>query len=97
MTLYCDQSGAASKIFAELHPEPSCIGSSPDVISEEALYKQGIANLERLGLIETYYPFAKKDAALHFDALGKLPKGSKRITWLGRMLLKKIGLINKEI
>lgn len=94
---YCGQTKEAKNVFTELRPEPTCIGSSTEVISEETLFEKGIANLEKLGLIETHYPFAKKGEPLKFDSFGKIQKGQKKITWLGRILLKNIGLIETEI
>lgn len=94
---YWGHSEDAQQVFAKLMPAPASLSSSPEQVNEQSLYEAAKINLEQLGLIETYYSPQQKGKAQEFDNNGRLKGGRKRITWLGRMLLKKIGLIDKEI
>lgn len=78
--------------FARLLPKPATIGAPEDVISRDALYKAAVAKLERLSLLEHRVHLDSKTKLPEFDPFTGQPKGHNQITWLGRLLLKRIGL-----
>lgn len=73
-------------------PDPAHMGSSVDEIDREKLFDAGRANLLRLGLLKKTYPFVRRGELPEFDAHGGGFKFSVEISYLGRMLLREIGL-----
>lgn len=83
-----------SDIFSQLRPQPAVIGAPSEVIYNEALYKSGINNLERLGLITGRYRTPKKGELPEFDdRTGKLKGSPSSVSSLGRLVLESIGLL----
>ena len=73
-------------------PEPAFLGSSPEVLENENLYKLGLGNLLRLGLFEKKYDNVKDGEYPPFDRTSGEFKSRIVISYLGRMLLKEMGM-----
>lgn len=73
-------------------PEPEYFGAEAELHDKNALYDLGEENLLRLGLLRKGFPGLKRGQLPEFDASAGNFKGSLQISYLGRMLLREIGL-----
>lgn len=73
-------------------PEPAALGSSAAVIDNEKLYEAGRDNLLRLGLLQKKYKSVPRGQTPEFDSQKGDFQHSVQISYLGRMLLRYIGL-----
>jgi hypothetical protein len=78
--------------FEHLVPEPAVVGSPPEVVNREALYRAARDKLERLGLLETRVRLDPRTKMPEWDTFTGQPKGSRTVTRLGRLVLQRIGL-----
>ena len=73
------------------------IGSDESVKEKAALQESYMEHLERLGLIHSEYRIDRDTGMPEFDTFTGRPSVSHHdITFLGRLMLKQIGLIDKE-
>lgn len=85
--------GSDQNPFGQINrPEPAFMGSSAETIELERLYRLGKDHLLRLELLERKYSSVKKDHLPEFDQRTGQFKHTVRISFLGRMLLKEIGM-----
>ena len=73
-------------------PPPAHLGSNQIEIDHEKLYEAGKEHLLRLGLLKKSFPFVKRGELPEFDRTIGDFKHSTEISYLGRMLLREIGL-----
>lgn len=73
-------------------PPPDVIGAPRDVLDQNQLFKAGRDHLLRLGLLKKQHPFVKKGQLPEFDTNSGDFKHSLRISSLGRILLRTVGL-----
>lgn len=73
-------------------PDPAHLGSPIEEIDREALYEAGRDNLLRLGLLKKTFPFLRRGELPEFDPHEGDFKSHREISYLGRMLLREIGL-----
>lgn len=73
-------------------PKPAHLGSSTEQLDESRLYEAGRNRLLRLGLLERKYSSLKNGQLPEFDPRTGAFKGRIEISYLGRMLLREIGL-----
>jgi hypothetical protein len=73
-------------------PSPAHLGSPIDQIDREKLYEAGQEHLLRLGLLTKKLPNVKRGEQPEFDPYKRDWKHSIEISYLGRMLLREIGL-----
>lgn len=78
--------------FAKLRPEPAYMGADREVIERAELYDAANTKLQRLSLIEKKINLNSKTKMPEFDVFSGEPKGYMRITPLGRLVLRRIGL-----
>lgn len=83
--------GAADAWEATNRPPPSHIGAGRELIEQNKLYDLGRDRLLRMNLLERRYSF-KKGQTPEFDDKTGLPKGNVQISYLGRMLLRSMGI-----
>lgn len=83
----------AKEKFERVRPPVTSLGSDQSAIDTEALYEAGRDKLERLGLLRFNQKFDKDTGQMEFDLRGRR-RGSYRITRLGVLLLKSIGITN---
>jgi len=80
-----------------LKPVPSYLGAGHENARLNNLFTLGYKNLENWGLLQTRYPSLKVGETPVFDkSTGGFKGGSRDITYLGRTLLKSIGLVENE-
>lgn len=72
-------------------PPPPHLQASRELIEQNQLYDLGRERLLRLNLLERRYSF-KKGQLPEFDSKTGLPKGNVQISYLGRMLLRSMGV-----
>jgi hypothetical protein len=90
------------KEFFEKHkeiimPEPATMGASQKVLDKSALHKSYKEHLNSLGLLEKQYQTDTRTKEMVIDTFTGGPKvKGYRITSLGRLLLKHIGLANAK-
>jgi len=76
-----------------LTPPPAILGSSPDVIDDQAIYDAQKSHLERLGLLRRRFKKPRRGELPEFDdKTGMVKAQGYEITSLGRLLLRNIGL-----
>jgi hypothetical protein len=73
-------------------PEPVHLGSSIDAVRETALFDIGKKRLIDLGLLRKNLGNLKKGQLPEFDPKDGLPKGRVEISFLGRVLLREVGI-----
>lgn len=73
-------------------PGPAHLGSSVPEVDDEKLFEAGKANLLRLGLLQKHFPFVKRGELPEFDSHKGDFRHHLEISYLGRMLLREIGL-----
>lgn len=73
-------------------PDPPHLGAGRRVIEENELYELGKSHLLRMGLLEQNYGNVKKGQFPEFDAKSGGFKGRIQISYLGRMLLRAMGI-----
>jgi hypothetical protein len=73
-------------------PDPPTMGGPSKAVDDTKLYEAGTEQLFRLGLIEQKFSFVKKGELPEFDTRAGRFKGRFEISYLGRMLLREIGL-----
>lgn len=73
-------------------PLPAHLGAGKSEVDEAKLYELGKENLFRLGLLEQKFSFLKPGEMPEFDKQTGRFKGRLEISYLGRMLLREIGL-----
>jgi hypothetical protein len=77
-------------------PGPIHLQSTIEEIDQDALYELGRDHLLRLGLLERKFPNVKKGTLPDFDASSGTFKGSVQISYLGRMFLHEIGVLERD-
>lgn len=79
--------------FANINlPDPAHLQSSVEVIDQNQLYQAGRKHLLRLGLLKKNYGSVKKGQLPEFDAREGDFKHRVEVSYLGRMVLREIGL-----
>lgn len=79
--------------FANINlPDPAHLQSSVEVIDQNQLYQAGRKHLLRLGLLRKNYGSVKKGQLPEFDAGEGDFKHRVEVSYLGRMVLREIGL-----
>ena len=73
-------------------PPPAVLGSSREEVDEEKLYEIGKQNLLQLGLLERRFGSVKRGEYPEFDARSGGFKSHIGISYLGRMLLREVGI-----
>ncbi|MHC1548823.1 hypothetical protein [Phyllobacterium sp. K27] len=73
-------------------PNSAHLQSTVSAIDQEALYELGRERLLRLGLLKRRFGSVKKGEYPEFDAKAGGFKGRVEISYLGRMLLREMGL-----
>lgn len=73
-------------------PDPPHLGSEKTEIDQSKLYKAGEDHLLRLGLLQRNYGNVKKGEYPEFDQNTGSFKGRAEISYLGRMLLREMGV-----
>jgi hypothetical protein len=68
------------------------IGAPQEQVDDAAIRGLTINHLMRLGLLEEYHPFLKKDRLPEYDTSGKLKGAQHRLAPGGRLLLRALGL-----
>lgn len=85
--------GGDGNAFAAIsRPGPPHMGAGREVIEQNHLYELGKDHLLRLGLLEQNYGNIKKGQLPEFDAKTGSFKGRAQISYLGRLLLREMGL-----
>ncbi len=85
--------GGGRNAFAVIsRPDPPHLGAGREVIDQNQLYELGKNHLLRMGLLERNYGNVKKGQLPEFDAKAGGFKGSVQISYLGRMLLREMGI-----
>lgn len=80
-----------------LRPRPVHTGSTREELDQAAVYRSYRDHLERLGLFRATYRVPRKGETPEFDEqTGTLKGRSAQITPLGRLLLRRIGLLSSE-
>jgi hypothetical protein len=73
--------------------DPAHLGPSPEQLDQDALHGTYKAHLQRLGLITPNFRKPKRGELPEFDdKTGMMRVGHHGVTWLGRLLLRFIGL-----
>jgi hypothetical protein len=75
-----------------LEPVMAHMVDPPEVLDKEAIQKSYQDHLTQLGLLEIRYRFDRETSRPLYDAVGKPQVDKYEITWLGRTLLRYIGL-----
>jgi hypothetical protein len=73
-------------------PDPAHMGSSVEQIDQEKLFEAGRGNLLRLGLLNKRFPSVRRGEQPEFDIHKGDFKHRLEVSYLGRMLLREIGL-----
>ena len=73
-------------------PEPASLDSTTDEVDREELFEAGNAHLLRLGLLKKQYPFLRRGELPEFDKDKGEFQHELEVSYLGRMLLREIGL-----
>lgn len=85
--------GSDQRAFAEVNrPDPPHLQSDPSAIDQHQLYELGKKHLIRLGLIKKNYGSIKKGVVPEFDPREGDFKHRLEVSYLGRMLLREIGM-----
>jgi len=85
--------GADRTAFSQIQrPERTHLGSSPEALESDRLYEAGKDHLLRLELLKRSYGSVKKGQLPEWDARVGDFKHSIEIAFLGRLLLKEIGM-----
>ena len=85
-------SGASEAWDAVNRPPPAHLGSPAEDVDNEKLYELGQENLLRLGLLERKFENVKKGEYPPFDPKSGGFKSRVQISYLGKMLLKEVGI-----
>ena len=85
-------SGASKAWDAVNRPSPVHLKSPAEDVDNEKLYELGKQNLLRLGLLERKFDNVKKGESPPFDPKSGGFKSRLEISYLGRMLLKEVGI-----
>ncbi|MDO9222473.1 MAG: hypothetical protein Q7U20_02040 [Caulobacter sp.] len=81
---------------AILRPPIQTLASDGPTRDEVTLSNLARSDLERIGLLRTEHPFLKKGEIPEFDRNGQIKGGSRRLTPLGHLLLRHVGLLDGE-
>lgn len=73
-------------------PGPAYLGAAREIIEQSRLYDLGVDHLLRMGLLERRYGNIKKGEIPEFDSKTGGFKGSVQVSFLGRMLLREMGI-----
>lgn len=73
-------------------PDPMHLGGSREMMRENALYEIASKRLLDLGLLRKNIGNLRKGQLPEFDSKDGLPKGRLEISYLGRMLLREVGI-----
>jgi len=73
-------------------PGPPVLSAGPEVFEQNKLYDLGVEHLLRLGLLERRYSHVKKGELPDFDPKTGGFKGMLQVSFLGRMLLREMGI-----
>ena len=73
-------------------PEPPHLQADESLLNENALYEAGVSRLLRLGLVEKKYRIERGSDLPKFDKHQGEFVGNNEISYLGRMLLREIGI-----
>jgi hypothetical protein len=85
--------GADRRAFETINrPSPVHMQSSPDALERDRLYRAGTEHLLRLDLLKRNFGTVKKGQVPEFDASTGQFKHSIEIAYLGRLLLKEVGM-----
>ena len=84
--------GASEAWDAVNRPPPVHLGSPAEEVDNEKLYELGKQNLLRLGLLERKFDNVKKGEYPPFDPKSGGFKSRVQISYLGKMLLKEVGI-----
>lgn len=85
--------GSDRRAFEQINrPDPPHLQSDPSVIDQNQLYELGKTHLIRLGLIKKNYGSIKKGVVPEFDPSHGDFKHRLEVSYLGRMLLREIGM-----
>tara|TARA_R110002072_G_scaffold150962_1_gene300019 strand:- start:497 stop:1231 length:735 start_codon:yes stop_codon:yes gene_type:complete len=85
--------GSDRRAFEQINrPDPPHLQSDPSVIDQNQLYELGKTHLIRLGLIKKNYGSIKKGVVPEFDPRDGDFKHRLEVSYLGRMLLREIGM-----
>lgn len=85
--------GGDRSAFDAIHrPGPPVMSASREVIEQNKLYDLGIDRLLRMGLLERRFGNIKKGELPEFDSKTGGFKGTVQISFLGRMLLREMGV-----
>jgi hypothetical protein len=85
--------GADRQAFEKVNrPDPPHLQSAPSAIDKNQLYEVGKAHLARLGLLKKNYGNVKRGEVPEFDSSKGDFKHSLEVSYLGRMLLREIGM-----
>lgn len=83
--------GSAAAWEGVNRPQPPHMAAGRELIEQNKLYDLGRDRLLRLNLLERRYNF-KKGQMPEFDDKTGMPKGNVQISYLGRMLLRAMGV-----
>lgn len=85
--------GGDRSAFDAIHrPGPPVMSASREVIEQNKLYDLGIDRLLRMGLLERRFGNIKKGEVPEFDSKTGGFKGTVQVSFLGRMLLREMGV-----
>lgn len=85
--------GGDRNAFEAIHrPGPPVMSASREVIEQNKLYDLGVDRLLRMGLLERRFGNIKKGELPDFDSKTGGFKGTVQISFLGRMLLREMGV-----
>ncbi|MCG9917215.1 MAG: hypothetical protein MH112_12770 [Phenylobacterium sp.] len=85
--------GADRQAFERINrPEPLHMGSLPSAVDQSHLYEAGKDHLLRLDLLKKNYSQPRKGETPEFDARKGDFKHTVEVSYLGRMLLREIGM-----
>jgi hypothetical protein len=89
----CSYAGADRNAFASINrPGPAHLQSPPDAVERDRLYAAGKDHLLRLDLLKRNFGSVKKGQLPEFHASSGQFKHTVEIAFLGRLLLKEIGM-----
>jgi len=78
-------------------PEPAYIGASQEILDKDSLHKSYNEHLTSLGLLQRQYQTDTRTKGMVIDSFTGGPKlQGYRITSLGRLLLRHIGLCDEK-
>ncbi|MCR6736593.1 MAG: hypothetical protein NVV83_22030 [Afipia sp.] len=83
--------------FKQLIPPAATINAPREVIDRAALYKAALVKLERLSLVDNRVKLDNKTKLPEFDTFTGEPKGRRQISSLGRLVLRRAGLLQSKL